>query len=153
MCFKPEEAILKWQASKNQLTNFVINISLTERDANIRLSKVWTAIARALIIWKSTSSDKIKWNFFQDVVVSVLLYKCTTWTLVKRIEKRVDGNCTRVLRVILNISWRQHPTKQQLYGHLPPILKHQSKTNITSGTLLQKQGRTHKWRSSVGFDT
>ncbi len=23
----------------------------------------------------------------------------------------------------MNKSWRQHPTKQQLYGHLPPILK------------------------------
>ena len=27
------------------------------------------------------------------------------------------------LPVILNESWRQHPTKQQLYGHLPPITK------------------------------
>ena len=23
----------------------------------------------------------------------------------------------------INKSWRQHPTKQQLYGHLPPIIK------------------------------
>ena len=28
-----------------------------------------------------------------------------------------------VLRAILNKSWRQNPTKQQLYGHLPPITK------------------------------
>ena len=28
-----------------------------------------------------------------------------------------------MLRVILNKSWRQHPTKQQLYGHPPPIRK------------------------------
>ena len=28
-----------------------------------------------------------------------------------------------MLRVILNRSWRQHPTKQQLYGHRPPITK------------------------------
>ena len=28
-----------------------------------------------------------------------------------------------MLRVILNKSWRQHPTKQQLYGHLPLIMK------------------------------
>ena len=37
--------------------------------------------------------------------------------------KKLDGNYTRMLRVILNRSWRQHPTKQQLYGHLPPITK------------------------------
>ena len=38
-------------------------------------------------------------------------------------EKRFDGNYTRLLRAILNKSWRQHPTKQQLYDHLPPISK------------------------------
>ena len=34
-----------------------------------------------------------------------------------------NSNYTRVLRAILNMSWRQHPTKHQLYGHLPPITK------------------------------
>ena len=29
----------------------------------------------------------------------------------------------RMLRAILNKSWRQHPTRHQLYGHLPPITK------------------------------
>ena len=38
-------------------------------------------------------------------------------------EKKLDGNYTRMLQAILNKSWRQHPTKQQLYGHLPPITK------------------------------
>ena len=53
----------------------------------------------------------------------ILLYGCTTWTLTKRIEKKLDSNYTRMLRVILNKTWRQHPTKQQLYGHLPLIMK------------------------------
>ena len=55
--------------------------------------------------------------------MSILLYGCTTWTLTKRMEKKLDSNYTRILRAILNKSWRQHPTKQQLYGHLPPIIK------------------------------
>ena len=28
-----------------------------------------------------------------------------------------------MLRAILNRSWQQHPTRRQLYGHLPPITK------------------------------
>ena len=32
-------------------------------------------------------------------------------------------NYTRMLRAILNKSWRQHPTRHQLYGHLPHITK------------------------------
>ena len=38
-------------------------------------------------------------------------------------EKKLDDNYTRMLLAILNKSWRQHLTKQQLYGHLPPITK------------------------------
>ena len=65
----------------------------------------------------------MKRSFFQASVVSILLYGCTTWTLTKRLEKKLDGNYTRILRATLNKSWRQHPTRHQLYGHLPPITK------------------------------
>ena len=37
--------------------------------------------------------------------------------------KKLDGNYTRMLRAILDKSRRQHPTRHQLYGHLPPITK------------------------------
>ena len=65
----------------------------------------------------------MKRSFFQAAAVSILLYGCTTWTQTKRLEKKLDGNYTRMLRAILNKSWRQHPTRLQLYGHLPPITK------------------------------
>ena len=65
----------------------------------------------------------MKRSFFQAAVVSILLYGWTTWTLTKRMEKKLDSNYTRMLRAILNKSWRQHPTKQQLYGYLSPITK------------------------------
>ena len=68
-------------------------------------------------------ADKMKRSFFQAAVVSILLYGCTTWTLTKRLKKKLDGNYTRMLRAILNKSWRQHPTRHQLYGHLPLIPK------------------------------
>ena len=80
-------------------------------------------VDRLLVIWKSDLTDKIKHSFFQAAVVSILLYGCTTWTLTKRMEKNFDSNYTRMMRAVLNKSWRQHPIKQQLYGHLPPITK------------------------------
>ena len=89
----------------------------------MRLTKAWTAIDKLSIIWKSDLTDKTKSSFFQAPVVSVLLYGCTTWTLTKQLEKKLDGNYTRMLRAILNKSWRQHPTKQQLYGQLPLVTK------------------------------
>ena len=74
-------------------------------------------------LWKSELTDKMNRSFFQAAVVSILLYGCTSWTLTKQLEKKLDGNYTRMLRAILNKSWRQHPTRHQLHGHLPPITK------------------------------
>ena len=115
------------------------SISSTEKDIDTRLIKAWTAIDSLSIIWKSDLTDKMKRSFFQAAVVSILLYECTTWTLTKRLEKKLDGNYTRMLRAILNKSWRQHPTRNQLYGHLPPITK----------TIQVRQTRHagHCWRS------
>ena len=99
------------------------SVSSTEKGIDTRLTKAWTAINRQSIIWESDLTDKMKRSFFQAVVVSILLYGCTTWILTKRLEKKLDGNYTRILRAILNKSWWQHLTRHQLYGHLPPITK------------------------------
>ena len=72
-------------------------------------------------------------------VVSILLYECTTWTLTKRIEKKLDDDCTRRLRAILNKPWRHHPTKQQLYCHSPPITK--------TTKIRRSRQAGHYWRS------
>ena len=97
------------------------SVSSTEKDNDTWLTNAWTAISKLLIIWKSDLTDKMKRSFFQVAVVSILLYGCTTWTLRKRLEKKLDGNYTKMMRAILNKSWRHHPTRHQLYDHLPPI--------------------------------
>ena len=99
------------------------SVSSTEKDIDTRLTKAWTAIDRLSIIWKSDLTDKMKRSFFQAAVVSILLYGCTTWTLTKRLERRLDGNYTRMLRAVLNKSWRQHPTRLQLMDTCPPSQK------------------------------
>ena len=99
------------------------SLSSTEKDIDTRLTKAWTANDRLSIIWKSELADKMKHSFFQAAVVSILLYGCTIWTPTKRLKNKLNSNCTRMFRAILNTSWRQHPTRHQLYGHLPPITK------------------------------
>ena len=94
------------------------SVSSTENDINALLANAWTATDKLLAKWKSDLFDKIKRNFFQAADVSIL-----QWMLTKRLNKKFDGNCTRMIRAILNKSWKQHPTKQQLYGYLPPSIK------------------------------
>ena len=62
-----------------------------------------------------------------------------------------------MLLVILNKTWKQHPTRKQLYGHLPHIIqirwtKHaghcwRSKDELISDVLLRKPAHGH---ASVG---
>ena len=125
MCFNQTGDISTLNVSSLKLvdkfTYLGSSVSSTETDIDMRLAKAWTAINRLSVIWKSDLTDKMKRCFFQAAIVSILLYGCTTWTLTKRLEKKLDGNYTKMLRAILNKSWRQHPTKQQLYRHRPPI--------------------------------
>ena len=102
---------------------FLKNKHLTIKTIKYCWQKCVTSIYRINIIWMTQNVSK--WRF--------------TWTLTKRMEKKLDSNYTRMLRAILKKPWRQHPTKQQLYGHLPPIMK----------TIKIRQTRHvgHCWRS------
>ena len=139
MCYNQTGDITTLDGASLKLVDKFTYLGSSITSTATRLTKAWTAIDRLSIIWKSDLTDKRKRSFFQAAVVSILLYGCTTWTLTKRLEKKLDGNYTRMLRAILNKSWRQHPTRHQLYGHLPPITK----------TIQVKRTRHagHCWRS------
>ena len=100
------------------------SVESTEKDIETRLMKAWTAINRLSIIWKSDLTDKMKRSFFQAAVASILLYGCTTWTLTKRLEKRLDGNYTRMLRAILNQVQAATPHKTPTVR--PPASNHEN---------------------------
>ena len=127
MCFDQRGDIFILNGSSLKLvdkfTYLGSSVSSTETDINMRRAKAWTAIDWLSVMWKSDLTDKMKRSFFQAAVMSILLYRCTTWMLTKRMEKKLDSNYTRIMRAILNKSWRQHSTKQQQYGHLLPITK------------------------------
>ena len=143
MCFNQRGDISTLHDSSLKLvdkfTYLGSSVSSTKKDINTQRANAWTAINRISVIWKSDLTDKIKHSFFQAIVVSKLLYGCTSWMLTKHMEKKLDGNYTRMLWAILNKSWRQHPTKQQLYGHLPPITK--------AIKVRQTKPAGHCWRS------
>ena len=73
-------------------------------------------LSQLLVFDRNTRNQNIEWKLFA-------LDKNTWYHITKRLEKKLDGNYTRMLRAILNKSWRQHPTRHQLYGHRPPITK------------------------------
>ena len=91
LCFNQESDMSTLNdGSLKLIENFTYlgsSVSSAESDMNMQLVKVRTAIDRLSIISKSDSSDKLKQNFIEAVVVSILLYGYTTLTLIKRTEK------------------------------------------------------------------
>ena len=113
MCFNQTGDISTLEGTSLKLvdrfTYLRSSVSSTEKDTDMRLTKAWTAIDKPSIIWKSDLTDKMKCSFFQDAVVSILLYGYNTWMLTKWLEKKLDGNYTRMLRAILTKSWCNTP--------------------------------------------
>ena len=57
----------------------------------------------------------IKRRLFVATVESVLLYGCETWTMTATMEGSMDVYYTRMLRMALNVNWKEHLTNSQLY--------------------------------------
>ena len=93
----------------------------TDKDFKVRKALAWSACHKLRKIWSSTLSKRIKIRLFIATVESVLLYGAETWTITKTMKKQLDGCYTRMLRMALNVSWKQHITNIQLYGELPPV--------------------------------
>ena len=82
---------------------------------------------------------------YLSMAVFILVYRCHSYRWAAVVPRpnwqswALDGNYTRMLWAILNKSWRQHPTRHQLYGHLPPITR----------TIQVRRTRHagHSWRS------
>ena len=91
----------------------------------------------------------MKRSFFQAAVVSILLYGCTTWTLTKRLEKKLDGNYTsNIEQVPGDTTPHETPTIRPLAFHQEKIL--QVRRTWHAGHCWRSKGRARKWCTPMG---
>ena len=93
----------------------------TEKDFAVRKALAWNACHKLKKIWSSKVSRKLKVRLFNATVESVLLYGAETWTFTKSLKKQLDGCYTRMLRMVLNVSWKSHMTNVELYKEIPKV--------------------------------
>ena len=96
-------------------------IRSTEKDIKVRKAKAWAACHKLKKVWKSDLRKALKIRLFTATVESVLLYGSETWTLNTRLSRILDGCYTRMLRMAMDVSWKQHLTNFELYGSLPKL--------------------------------
>ena len=125
-CKDDNEFVIK--TIQNTLLNMVSDyvylgsyISSSEKDFNTRKGKAWAACNAMNKIWSSNLDNDFKLKIFKAAIEPILLYGSETWTLFKKLERRLDGTYTRLLMRVQNISWKSHPTKTFIYNSLPPI--------------------------------
>ena len=75
-----------------------------------------------MALWKATFATSAKTSrLFVATVESVLLYGCESWTMTSAMERSMDGCYTRMLRMALDISWKDHLTNNQLYSKMERV--------------------------------
>ena len=86
------------------------------------MALAWTACNRLHKICSCALLDpKIKVKVFKTAIGPILLYGSETWSMIKQMERQLDGTYTRLLRRVKNLSWRDHTTKRTIYGPLKPV--------------------------------
>ena len=85
------------------------------KDFEVGKAIAWKACHKLKQIWKSTINRKLKIRIFRATIETILLYGSETWTITKKFENKIDGCYTRLIRMILNISWRDKIPNNILY--------------------------------------
>ena len=114
----------------------------SEKDIAVRKALAWKALNKLDKIWKYVLSDEVKLNTFTTLIESILLYGCESWTLTQTQTKRLDGCYTRMLRKVLNKSWKDHGkiSNSVLYGKTPRL------TSKIRGRRLELAGHLYRHR-------
>ena len=125
MCFNQTGDISSLEETSQKLVDkfsyLGSSVSSTKKDIVTWLMKAWTTIYKLSIIWKSDLTDKMKHSFFQAVVVSILLYGCTTWTLKKtageETRQQLHKNAVSNIEQVLATTPYKAPTIQPPASH------------------------------------
>jgi len=95
------------------------HIGSSEKDIQTRKALAWRALHSMKRVWRSSMHAELKKKLFVTTMEAILLYGCETLTLSARDESRLDGCYTRMLRMVMNITWMDKMTNEDLYGNLP----------------------------------
>ena len=87
------------------------------------LSRIAQALTKLKPIWRDNNiclGSKLK--LMRSLVISIFLYTCESWTLTAELEKRTQAFEMRCYRRLLNISYRDHVTNEEVRRKIPAAI-------------------------------
>ena len=139
-----------------------------------RIAQATAALTKLKPIWRDNNKSlgsKVK--LMRSLVISIFLYACESWTLTAELEKRSQAFEMRCYRRLLNISYKDHVTNEEVprkiqaaigeYDELLTLVKkrklrwfgHVSRSSGLAKIILQsivkgKRGRQKKrWEDNI----
>ena len=79
-----------------------------------RIAQATAALTKLKPIWRDNISLGSKVKLMRSLVISIFLYACESWTLTAELEKRTQAFEMRCYRRLLNISYKDHVTNEEV---------------------------------------
>lgn len=83
----------------------------SEKEIRIRIGRATSALVKLEKTWKAKNITlKNKILLMKSLVESTLLYACESWTIIKKMEKKIGAFEMKCYRRLLGISWKEKKT-------------------------------------------
>ena len=109
-----------------------------------RIAQTTAALSRLKIIWRDKNislASKVK--LMQTLILSTFLYACESWTLTAEIERRIQALEMRCYRRLLNISYKDHVTNEEVRNRI------QNATGLHDDLLTMVKNRKLGWYGHI----
>ena len=84
-----------------------------------RITQTTAALSRLKIVWRDKNiSLAFKVKLMRTFILSTFLYACESWTLTAEIEGRIEALEMRCYRRLLNISYKDHVTNEEVRNRI-----------------------------------
>ena len=108
-----------------------------------RIAQTTAALSR-LKIWRDKNISLVaKVKLMQTLILSTFLYACESWTLTAEIETRIQALEMRCYRRLLNISYKDHVTNEEVRNKI------QNAIGVHDDLLIIVKKRKLRWYGHI----
>ena len=101
----------------------IISNNRSKPEIHSRIAQTTAAVSRLKIIWRDKNiSLASKGKLMRTLILSTFLYACESWTLTAEIERRIQALEMRCYRRLMNISYKDHVTNQEVGNRIQNAL-------------------------------
>ena len=116
-----------------------------------RIAQATAALTKLKPIWRDNNislGSKVK--LMRSLVISIFLYACESWTLTAELEKRTQAFEMRCYRRLLNISYKDHVTNEEVRRKIQAAIgEHDELLTLVKKRKLRWFGHVSRWSSGL----